>query len=167
MKHRRSTKGIWLDIGVLVVCLAIITSCISSGMFAKFVTGSGVGKDTAKVASFNVSAKASGDPLVLADEDDAKAAYTLTLNNDSDVAVRYSITINFVEGNKADGLKVKIGSHESKVENGSARIENIGSMAPGKMNEQVVITFLRGDDFSGTEELSLDFYANVLFSQID
>ena len=171
MKKRRSSKGIWIDIGVLIICLAIISSCISSSMFAKFVTKAGSAKDKAKIASFNVIAKldpASPEAPTLADVG-STAEYELVLNNKAEVAVSYSVTFEFAK--EAAGLSVSVGSKEGKVdENGMVAFPDLGTMDP-KGSKTLTVTVTRGEDYQlpedASEDLILDFTAKVLFSQID
>ncbi|MBR6109583.1 MAG: hypothetical protein IKQ36_07580 [Clostridia bacterium] len=161
MKHKRSTKGIWLDVGVLIVCLAIITSCLSSGMFAKFATRADRLKDSAQIASFNVSAVLRNASASI---DGGAAEYELTLGNNSEAAVYYSVTLDF--GPSAKGLAVRIGSKIASVDdNGTVTFERVGTMAPGRTNVTVGITVSRGE-YAGGEE-TFDFTANVTFTQID
>lgn len=164
MKNKRSSKGIWLDVGIFVICLAVITSCISSGMFAKFTSKAGEGYDVARVASFTVNAKFNGDASGSL-QDDAGAVYELVLENKSEVVVRCSLTLKFDPA--AEGLAVTIGSVTQKVDdNGEVTFENLDSMSPGHSNGTTVeITITRGD-YAG-EDAVLEFTANVKFTQID
>lgn len=161
MKNRKKPVGIWTDVAVLVVCLAIVTSCLSSGMLAKYASRASGGFDSARAAAFNVNAvlQSSDDTI-----DDTPAVYKLDLTNDSEVAVRYTVFIDF--NGKADGLEVIINGVSRKIVAGSEAIfENVGTLDPGASADDLTVTIKRGDFEGAADDLS--FTAKVKFVQVD
>ena len=172
MKHRRSSKGIWLDIGILIICLAVITSCLSSGMFAKFVTGAESLKDQARLASFRVVAnlRTQTETPALTTDEGSSAEYVIELENKSDVAVKAALTLDF--SSEAAGLSVVVKNVKGTAlpagtvdEHGVVSFADIGSLAPHSSGS-VTVTVSRGE-YQGSAETIFDFAAKVLFSQID
>lgn len=79
MKRKNRTSVI-LSTAALLLCLVLVSSYFSSGMLARYVTRAN-GTDSARVAPLKVSA-------VLTEEEQGRT-YTVTLRNDSGVAVRF------------------------------------------------------------------------------
>lgn len=102
MKRRKASRGIFVDVAVLLLCLAIATSCLASGMFAKYASSSGTAAATANIASFNVGAALDKEEyeVDLSRQDNAESV--IALQNNSEVAVYYTVTLVF--GSKVDGF---------------------------------------------------------------
>ena len=168
MKHKKASKGIFVDVAVLIVCLAIATSCLASGMFAKFVSKS-AGADLARVASFNVDAKLNQTDYTvdLAEQTNGnpnEASYVLALTNNSDIAVRYTIVLSF--NNSVEGVvkTALIGSTPAQVEDGKIFIwEGVGTIKPNDSAAPVIKLTIDG----APADQTFDFSINVTFTQVN
>lgn len=102
---------------VLMLALVLITSCFVGGTFAKYVT-SGKGEDTARVAKFGVTVKASGTTFAKEYDKDDETATTITksvISSDDNVNVvapgtSGSMTNVTIEGTPEVAVRV---SHEA------------------------------------------------------
>ena len=115
-----TTKKNWtMRAAVLMLALVLITSCFVGGTFAKYVT-SGKGEDTARVAKFGVTVKASGTTFAKEYKTDDKTATTITksvISSDDKVNVvapgtSGSMTNVTIEGTPEVAVRV---SHEATV----------------------------------------------------
>ncbi len=85
-----------MRIAFLLLCLLIVSMYMTGGLLAKYhATGSG--KDSARVAKFDVNVTGAGADLgIVCGVKPETDGYTLTVENDSEVAVRYTITVVIV-----------------------------------------------------------------------
>lgn len=172
MKKRNRTSRI-LSAAAVLLCLVLVSSYFSTGMLARYVTRAN-GADTSRLAALKVSA------VTVEDKEAATAftrTYVVTLNNDSDVAVRYeaSPVLELPEGSTGDAKITGDEKHPVDEEKGVFS----GMLAPGA-NETVTLTLdlsglelgtdafdtFRNDDISGAL-LELSFTVTVTFTQID
>ena len=159
MKHKKASKGIFVDVAVLIVCLAIATSCLASGMFAKFVSKS-AGADLARVASFNVNAVMSGGT-----EDTDVRNYSITLSNNSETAVRYTVVLTFnqdVSGIVKAALNGKDGTLST--DGTTFTWTNAGTLPPKGTPIEVPLVMEIINSAAGGE---YDFNVNVSFEQVN
>ena len=161
MKHGKVSKGIWLDIGILIVCLAVITSCLSSGMMARFMS-TAAGGDKAHAASFNVSASFVEKEMTVGETE--TAVYTLRLENDSKVPVSYSVTLVF--GTEYDGIRAMIGGECKTVRDGEAVFENVGTIGPEADGPIELTVQIDAGSIESDAETEIAFTADVTFTQI-
>ena len=147
---------------VVPVGLAVITSCLSSGMLAKFMTKAS-GRDSAGVASFNVNASFANNEMTV--DDNGRAVYKLELENSSKLAASYSVTLNFGEG--SDGIKVTIGEITAAVKDGSAVFENVGTIGPEADGPIELTVQIDAGSIESDAETEIAFTADVTFTQID
>lgn len=157
MKRKKASKGILIDVALLLLCLLCITTCLSSGIMARYTTNAGASKN-GRTAGFAVSAKA--EPI----GEDAME-YRVKIRNESEIAVRYSLKLTFdTDKDLTDIVKAKIDNTEYGIKNGNEiLIENIGDIAFGR---DAVITFnLIVED--GAIDSDIDFETIVRFEQID
>lgn len=84
-----------LFIAGILLCLVLITTAMMGGLFARY-TAADVGGDRARVAAFNVNGEIT-DAITIVSDTNSKGEHTLTVNNDSEVAVRCSLSICFSE----------------------------------------------------------------------
>ena len=160
MKHKKASKGIFVDVAVLIVCLAIATSCLASGMFAKFVSKS-VGADLARVASFNVDAIMSGGT-----EDTNVRNYSITLSNNSETAVRYTVVLTFnkdVSGIVDPKLNENTGTSSSDGTTTTFTWTNVGVIPPKHTPIDVPLVIEIINPAAGGE---YDFDVSVSFEQV-
>lgn len=160
MKHKKASNGIFVDVAVLIVCLAIATSCLASGMFAKFVSKS-AGADLARVASFNVNATMNDD----GGEDTLTRSYKINLTNRSETAVRYTVTLTFetdvseIVIAKLNGIEVEPGP------DGTTFVwENAGIVPANTASAEVPLVLIIDDPTAGG---TYDFNVSVSFEQVN
>ncbi len=90
-----------LSVASVLLCLVLLSAHFTSGMYARYVT-SASGGDTSRIAKFVVSGKGAEEPVQIK-AGDTEGEYTITLTNNSEVAVRYDLTVSF---GLADGATV-------------------------------------------------------------
>lgn len=161
MKHKKASKGIFVDVAVLIVCLAIATSCLASGMFAKFVSKSN-GNDLARVASFNVNATMNEDS---AGEETSTRSYTINMSNKSESAVRYTVKLTFRDSVK-DVVSAKLGDKSVNVSSDGTTFvwENAGTIPANTPSVSVPLVLEIAASASGGE---YDFDVSVSFEQVN
>lgn len=160
MKHRKASSGIFVDVAVLIVCLAIATSCLASGMFAKFVSKGG-GNDMARVASFIVNATMekgnSGEGTQI-------RSYTINLTNKSETAVRYTVELTFTDNVKGI-VSAKLGEKEGTLSEDGKTFTWTDGILPANTPSTNVLLMLNIDD--PTAGGTYDFNVNVSFEQVN
>ena len=80
-----------------MLCLVLFSLYMTSGMFAKYATG-GTSSGNGRVAKFSVTATDQGKSEYVFDQAAAQqpdGSYEVTIENDSEVAVRYTIILKF------------------------------------------------------------------------
>ena len=160
MKHRKASSGIFVDVAVLIVCLAIATSCLASGMFAKFVSKGG-GNDMARVASFNVDATMNENA---GGEGTLTRSYNIDLSNRSETAVRYTVTLTF----KTDVSRIvtaKLDGKDPVSTDGTTFVwENVGTIPANTASKAVPLVLTIDYPTAGG---TYDFNVNVSFEQVN
>ena len=83
-----------------VMLLVTLISChVISGTVAKYTTGSSAGSDTARAATFSVEAVGDNNNVSSMSleygNSNASKNYKLTVTNNSEVAVKYTVSITF------------------------------------------------------------------------
>lgn len=96
MKNKK--VNIPIRIASVMLCLVLFSLYMTSGMFAKYTTG-GNGKGNGRVAKFSVTATDAGESEYVFDQakQQPDGSYAVTVKNDSEVAVRYTIILRFSE----------------------------------------------------------------------
>ena len=150
-KYMKSSSGkrvgsLLIRVALLLLCLVLLSVHLMGGMYAKFVS-TGQGEDEARVAKFKVDVVFDDKPVDLnatVDYNQNTGDYTLTVNNSSEVAVAYSVTlynvcvVAKVDGRERDislaGVSVQFDEMESLTlsTSTSAFFPNVGTMAPGE-----------------------------------
>ena len=94
MKNKK--VNIPIRIASVMLCLVLFSLYMTSGMFAKYTTG-GNGKGNGRVAKFSVTATDAGESEYVFDQakQQPDGSYAVTVKNDSEVAVRYTIILKF------------------------------------------------------------------------
>lgn len=169
MKRKNGGSGI-LRVAAVLLCLVLVTSHFSFGMLARYVTRAN-GQDSARIAALRVSA-------VTEEKKDAATAFTrtyeVTLNNESDVAVRYEASplLTLTNGDMSNASVS--GDEKHPVKDGIFS----GNLLP-HTTETVTLTLdltkvemgtdafdtFKNEDISFIAELS--FTVTVTFTQID
>ena len=168
MKRRKGSKGIFVDVAVLLLCLAIATSCLASGMFAKYASTSGIASEKARIASFNVSAaldKSEFDVDLAANENADQIGVALT--NSSETPVYYSVTLIFTKNVKSFVTPL-LGENapDSAKENDNGVVyewKNVGILDPKGTASPILKLTVDGTP----SETEYDFQVIVTFTQVD
>ena len=95
MKNKK--MNIPIRIASVMLCLVLFSLYMTSGMLAKYTTG-GNGKGNGRVAKFSVTATDAGENEYVFDQaavQQPDGSYAVTVKNDSEVAVRYTIILKF------------------------------------------------------------------------
>ena len=168
-----------------VMLFATFISChVISGTLAKYVAAGTAGLDSARVASFSVSAAGNnGGELSL--KYGGSADYILAVTNGSEVSVKYEVIISFtgdvhdklavaLNRQASSGATLKTGVYDSTGNKtvftftDSAYQLNAGGSESYTISITGLSGFLPGADFdSHTKETSFGFSTKVLFEQID
>lgn len=154
MKHKKASKGVLIDVALLLLCLLCITTCLSSGIMARYTTGAS-DKANAKIAVFAV--KATAEP-----SKDDPMKYTVTVQNESETAVRYSLKLMFSD-NAPGKVSVKVGDKTYPVNGTELDIENIGTLGVGSAPKVIELELVANDMID--EDITIEAF--VRFEQID
>ena len=147
---------------LILLLLTMVTTHMTSGLYARY-TASATASDSARVAKFDVTGDVTG----------AGNVYYLTVNNNSEVAVEYSVVVQM-----HPKLSVTIGEETKtlKDDETSVTFENDDwKLAPNANSEPIAMTFAVAD-WSGLTKstdngeqvtVNLDFAVKVTAVQID
>ena len=173
MKRKKASKGMIVDIAMMLVCLVCITSCISSGILAKYTTGTR-SNDLGRPARFSVSAvKTDGEDNAEITDDGNSVDYKVKVINDSETAVSYDIILTF-NMDIYGIVSVKFGEdtyEASEAEKHTITIKDAGVLAMGETDENVMFTIVvdlnQFTESVESGEADIDFDTMVVFTQID
>lgn len=133
-----------LGLAGVMFCLVLITTSMIGGMFAKY-SASGTGSDEARVAGFDV--KVTGQDNVTCEVTALQPGeFNLTVENDSEVAVSYSIRVEIYE-NAGCGVRVILDNDNTKKlefpanKNNTLEYPGVGSLAVGAEAATHTLTF--------------------------
>lgn len=177
MKNKK--VNIPIRIASVMLCLVLFSLYMTSGMLAKYTTG-GNGKIDSRVAKFNVTATDAGKSEYVFDQatvtPDGYGNYSVTVKNDSEVAVRYTIILRFNE-DKPDYLTITPADDVTTVsidENDKKVVELTGGdLIPKSSAVTKTITFgVDYDEFVdgvtlGQQTETISFDTIVRLTQID
>lgn len=169
-KNRRI--NIPMRIASILLCLVLFSVYMTSGMLAKYTTG-GSGKDQGRVAKFSVSAAADNANYEFTQgEETPVKEYKVTVENPSEVAVRYTVQLQFDEA-VPDYLIIKRGDTEtvtpSTADRKTVELQG-GTLGPKKTGTDTISFSIDYNKFvqsNSGHEVTLDFSAAVKFIQID
>lgn len=198
MKKRTGNKpNIPFSIAVVLICLLMFSMYLTSGMLARYTTSASF-SDSARVAKFDVGATSSitnmkfdyrggafkavdeqGGVIVVNNVEQTVHPYSLTVTNNSEVAVRYNVELIPEAGSFANiDVSAKAGETTLTVTitDGKAVI-NGGELAAGSTSEVMTINFSVADSYLNTlttttntlvaEDTAIDFNAQIKIVQID
>lgn len=149
---------------LILLLLTMVTTHYTSGLYARY-SSTAYGADTARVAAFDVSF------VLTKNEDDT---YALTVSNDSEVSVKYSIIVEM-----DPHLSVAIGDDVKTIEGSETFVtfENASwTLTPETEAEPLTLTFAVADwsgltdpdqDEGSFTEVELGFKVRVAAEQID
>lgn len=173
----------------ILFCLVLITTAMMGGLFARYTT-SATGEDDSRVAAFAPGAQLSDAVTVVCEKTDGEfntdGAYTVTVTSDSEVAVRYGLTISAGDAFPA-GISAALYA-KPRTEDDDPRtpdpdsdptrlvFSNLGTFPAGQGNSAEFDLIFTVDwskiDFTKDEtgeeiSLILDFLVGVTVTQID
>lgn len=165
MKNKKASRGILIDIALLLVCLVCITTCLSSGIMARYISRTDANTEKGRAAKFDVSVSASDTTTTLS-LDQHEAEYELTLSNHSETAVSYSLIITF-EDDVTDLITAKVGDREFHPDSSGKVIciDDIGVIQAGKDVDAVFSLIVNNAFINGLTEIV--FNTDVRFVQVD
>ena len=94
----------------ILFCLILITIALMGGMFARYLTTSD-GEDSARVAKFNPAVLLNHKTTTVHCVENENGTFTLTVDNKSEVAVRYEIVVTLE--NELTGVSAGLYPHGS------------------------------------------------------
>lgn len=125
-----SSGSLMLKAAAVLLCLVMFSTHLMGGLYARY-TATGTGEDSARVAAFNVDV--SGSPeLVTVSTAANEGVYTVTVENDSEVAVAYSMKVTAPTG-LGFAVDVKLGgvTEQLSADELSADFGQVGQLAVG------------------------------------
>jgi len=177
MQEKNSSKrilsAVMCRLSAVMLLLTLVSFHVISGTVAKYVTGSGTVSDNAQVASFSVEALGDdGNVSSLSLEygsANASKSYKITITNNSEVAVRYTVSITFTS-DVSGMLTAKIGDVTGSY-SGNTFTWSAGELDIGE-NKELILTLTAGDGIiPGEDETTAHeeytFNTRVKFEQID
>ncbi len=142
----------------ILVCLLVLSFHMMSGLLAKY-NAIGSGSDDARVAAFHVVV--SGTPqesdIVCTSVDNGNGTYTITIQNNSEVAVHYDLSLT-ITGN-ATGVR-----YDFSPESGDLAVGDTGTSA---LTFTVNWNDFTADKTGAKAEVTLAFTVTVNVTQID
>ena len=162
---------------LVLLLLTMISIHLTSGLYARY-TATSTASDSARVAKFDVKGSGSGD-LTVTSVSNESGSYTLTIENDSEVAVEYDIGVTFNEAIDSSMLEVTLNNASGTLSADRKTIVFAGkeTLAPNAEAVTKTLTFqvLKWDFVTGktadnrgkTVNKSLDFTVNITAEQID
>ena len=198
MKKRTGNKpNIPFSIAVVLICLLMFSMYLTSGMLARYTTSASF-SDSARVAKFDVGATSSitnmkfdyrggafkavdeqGGVIVVNNVEQTVHPYSLTVTNNSEVAVRYNVELIPEAGSFANiTVSAMVGETALTVTvtDGKAVISG-GELAAGSTSEVMTINFSVADSYLNTltpttntlvaTDTAIDFNALIKIVQID
>lgn len=174
MSRRPDKVNIPMVVAMILLILTIISVYLSGGLYARYSASAGA-SDSARVAKFQVSGSA-GDNVTINCRSTETGTYTITLGNQSEVAVEYEMEVVFQEAVPEDKLEVTL-DEEAGIwsEDGTTlTFSHVGTLGPGAgdrthhLSFQVLDWSYVTEDASGEEiQKTLDFTVNITAEQID
>ncbi len=174
-KTNRNGSGILSVAVAILLCTTLLTGHVISGTMAKYVTQGTADSGSARVASFSVAA--TGDNASLSLSVGGTVTYTITLNNQSEVAVKPIVSVTFTS-DISNYLVVKLNNHEASSVSADGKTltwSDVSEMNPGETGTQLPLTIttdaalpgqlsgVNSDSYTG----SFPFDTQVTFVQID
>lgn len=174
-KTNRNSSGILSVAVAILLCTTLLTGHVISGTMAKYVTQGTADSGSARVASFSVAATGDNAPLSLSVG--GTVTYTITLKNQSEVAVKPIVSVTFTS-DISNYLVVKLNNHEASSVSADGKTltwSDVSEMYPGDTEIQLPLTIttdaalpgqlsdVSSDSYTG----SFPFDTQVTFVQID
>ncbi|MBR2310752.1 MAG: hypothetical protein IKA47_09515 [Oscillospiraceae bacterium] len=160
-----------MTLACVLLCLTLITTHMTGGLFARY-TVTATGSDEARVAKFDVKSKIDKTEVAIECEPDGEGEFQLTVTNQSEVAVRYTVSLNFYE-ELPSGVTVKLDGQEGTISDSGTTFSFTGEkvLAPGESSDAQKLTFSVSDftkDLTGgSVQIERTFDLDIYAEQID
>ena len=160
MAQPKAKMNIPMCAAAVLLCLTLFSLHLMSGLYAKYVSKDS-GSDSARVAAFNVITTGDvGDGVSVDCYDKTDDTYTIEITNESEVAVRYTISVA-LDGPAASGVAAVLDADS-------------GELAVGAPADERTLTFnvnnwsaITKDANSESVAVDVDFTVTVDVVQID
>ncbi len=145
---------------VVVAAVAVCGAFLVGICVAKMSGGVESAEGALAVAKWEVHANGSGDDVSLIAGSNIAESYTVTVENNSQVATRYSIEVS----NIPDGVSVALGDDDWKnPDSGSVIFTDVGTLEANDDSEEKILKFKAGIETGNkTDE---EVVVNVIFTQ--
>lgn len=167
---------------IFIVCLVMVSTSMSSGLYAKYVTFDSA-SDSARVAKFNVTisditAHGSNKLVTFIDSDvSAGTSYSFSISSNSEVAVSYKIVVSF-SGTSApewlgslllDGKTAPTthGANGGRYEYVFSNVGNFPAAVQSSASHTITLKTVADNLSPETDELDVGMTIRVEASQID
>lgn len=173
-QNKLSSGQVMIFVAAALFCLLLLSTALMGGLYAKYLSN-GNGNDDARVAKFDVTTTISGVNATFANMSNTNNTYTLTVENDSEVAVRCDLVLTFTTPvNNYLKLTVDGKSPVFSADGKTATFENIASLAAniGEYTGSLVFSVADWDAITSTatdESMSVtyEFQGTLKCVQID
>lgn len=157
-----------LRLAVVLFLLTLVSAHILSGLLAKYCTSDN-NVNTARVASFSVSASGQPEGVEMSAQKSGDNTYSITLTNNSEVAVSCAMEIKFHKP-LPKGVSVKVDSiapTEQTTDN-TLKFDRICELATGGTYTAKLVFDVDWNAYAEeNEKYTADFSAVISFVQID
>lgn len=169
---RPSRVPLPLRIALVLLCLVLLSTHFTGGLYARY-RSTADGSDSARVAKFDVRVTGDKQSVLVSTEGTTQNQLVISIVNQSEVAVKYDITVTCAETVK--GLSVSMGSEtKSLATTREARFEPNDPLAPNAdtPHTQTLIFLVDWNAFTedvtgATATMDLTFDIVVHVEQVD
>lgn len=157
--EKPSGASLTMRAAFVLLCLVILSVYMMGGLLAKYST-TGKGSDEARVAkfAFTVQGVPNTNEIVCTAVSSGSSTYTITIQNQSEVAVHYDLVLNFTSGDPS-GISYSFSPAT-------------GDLAVGESGSSTLTFTVNWDEFTANKtgaaaSVTLDFSVTVNVTQID
>ena len=154
---------------LILLFLTMISIHLTSGLYARYVA-TATGSDSVRVAKFDVTGSGSDAVTVDCRDSDNSGKYLITVTSNSEVTVRYTITVTFEESISATDMTVML---DGSPLNGN-KLVLTNTLAPNADPAPHTLTFLMTNwsavshhTTGATASKTLNFHVNIDVQQVD
>ena len=159
---------------LVLLLLTMISIHLTSGLYARY-TATSTGSDSARVAKFDVTAMVDEAITLDCTDEDSTAECKITVTNNSEVAVRYSVTVVFKQVVNGTDVIVQLdGKNVDNQVDQAMSFFNVGTLMPNGTSAEHALTFYMTNWHSFTQlkngstaEWPLGFTVKINAEQID
>ena len=155
---------------LVLLFLTMISVHLTSGLYARY-TVTATGSDSARVAKFDVTGNGSGAVTVDCKDSDNTGEYSITVTSNSEVAVRYTITVTFEESLSATDLTATL-DETTLIDNKLVLSDTLAPNAGAKVHTLKLdmtnwSSVSKRVDGAATAAWTLNFNVNIDVQQVD